>query len=389
MVLVNTIRKQKKRINTIMNVDKDYINKDYVNKDYINKDYVNAHLPITKKLESIYSKSKQNITYINNIGKFKSTKTIKSKKHIMSGSKKGAQDFTLLRPKKDSDREWVYKYYKEEDDDTFNNDKKSIIQQITGSISKQTKDSKEGKKSSRCMCINYKDVNDFKSYDRCPRQALQNADFCELHQDCKSYLRNFLSGSEPEYQPEKWSDPYIEGSHNCYSYFLNRQVKAVKEKCESICKTKHKTCPQRDSECSDLKPQPGDFELIKRTGSDKDKERNYQCPSIQKKILLDNPSLLPIEFNAKCPNNYYKGAYVVDPNNTFHFYKQDKSGLWSHKPGISKIANKDASGRTIFAPHFADRNYEKDDDNDEAISYTNFCGYYCIPQNNITHKNLA
>jgi hypothetical protein len=280
----------------------------------------------------------------------------------------GSIDLSLF--KKLKEKEWVYKYYNKDDDDTVNKSSKN--------------------KPKRCMCINYQSLNDFKTYDRCPRNVINKTDFCELHQQCKSYLRNFLSGDELEYKPELWSDPYIEGSHNCYSYFLNRQVKAVKEKCNEICEKKHKSsCPKKDSECTDLKPQPGDFELIKRTGTDKDKERIYKCPNMHTKIMKDNPTLQPVPFNAKCPKNFYKGAYVVDPDNTYHFYRTNKDGSWSHKPGISPISNVDSSKQNIYVPHFANRNYEEDEDNDEAINYTNFCGYYCIPTNNTIHKNLA
>lgn len=279
------------------------------------------------------------------------------------------QDFTLLS--KMNENEWVYKYYRKEFDDTMG-------------VSKGTESGR------RCMCINYKNDSDFKSYDRCKQSAIPETDFCKEHQDCKSYLRNFLSGYEPEYQPKLWDDPYVEGSHNCYSYFLNRQVKAVKEKCNEICEKKHKSsCPQKDNECSDLKPQPGDYTLLKNTGSDKTKERIYKCPNIQKKILTDNPSIIPIEFNKKCPTNYYKGAAVVDLNSTFHFYQNNKDGTWSHKPGISKVSSVDAKGNKIYVPHFANRNYEDSKNNDESIKYNNFCGYYCVPQNNIVHKNLA
>lgn len=281
----------------------------------------------------------------------------------MSNTSKTKIDVNLV---KNSKGQWVYKYYNPNYDSTVN---------------------KKAKKN--CMCINYQSINDFKKYDRCNNTALNNSDFCELHQECKSYLRNFLSGDEPEYQPQLWSDPYVEGSHNCYSYFLNRQVKAVKEKCNEICEKKHKKgCPLKDSECTNLKPQPGDFNLIKKTGSDKDKERIYQCPNMQKKILSDNPSLIPSLFNEKCPSKYYKGAMVLDPDNTYHFYQMNKDGLWSHKPGISKVSNKDASGKNIYVPHFADRDYSNEDDED-SINYTNFCGYYCIPKNEIIHKNLA
>ena len=95
----------------------------------------------------------------------------------------------------DKKGDWVYKYYRKEDDSTFNKD------------------------SNRCMCINYKSINDFNTYDRCTNNKISGTDFCSLHQDCKSYLRNFLSGDEYDFDKPIWSDPLIEGSHNCYSYF--------------------------------------------------------------------------------------------------------------------------------------------------------------------------
>jgi len=237
-------------------------------------------------------------------GKFNNTKknTNYKKSSKPKHSKMTAQnkDYTMLTNQKGN---WVYKFYNKEDDDTITKSKTT---------------------ENRCMCVNYKSVNDFQTYDRCKNKSLKESDFCELHQNCRSYLRNFLSGYEPEYQPTTWSDKFVEGSHNCYSYFLNRQVKAIKEKCNEICAKSHKDnkkCPKDDSQCTDLKPQPGDFELIKRTGSDKTKERIYKCPNMQKKILSDNPTLIPSSFNIKCPKKYYKGAMVVDPDNTYHFYR--------------------------------------------------------------------
>jgi hypothetical protein len=279
-------------------------------------------------------------------------------------------DYTML---KQFGKEYYYKYYNKNADDTVN---------------------KKNNKN-RCMCVNYKHIGDLDAIDRCPNNKVVNSDFCELHQDCKSYLRNFLSGYEPEYQPKLWSNPYIEGSHNCYSYFLNRQVKAVKEHCQKTCEKKHKSsCPKKDSDCSDYKPQPGDFINIVENGIDSKKERIYQCPNMQYKILKDNPTIKQVAFNQKCPNRYYKGAMVVDTGNksegnTYHFYRQDKNIEFSHKPGISKISDKDASGKKIYIPHFANRDYTEDKDDDDAILYNGFCGYYCIPENSYFHKNLA
>lgn len=273
---------------------------------------------------------------------------------------------------KTSSGSMVYKYYKSNDDSTINKDPK------------------------RCMCINYKSMDDFNTFDRCPNAVVNNTYFCQLHQNCRSYLRQFLSGSEPIPDKHLWNNnPLINGSHNCYSYFLNRQNKAVVEKCNNMCAKKYKSVNDciANNECSNLKPQPGDFDIIKNTGSDINKTRIYNCQEMQNKILRDNPSILPVKFNQKCPVGYYKGAMTVEPNSTFHFYKQvGTDGNFFHKPGISNVSNVDApfegeTGRQILIPHFANRDYTTK--NGDGINYTEFCGYYCIPQNNVVHKNLA
>ena len=101
---------------------------------------------------------------------------------------------------------------------------------------------------------------------------------------------------------------------------------------------------------------------------------------MEDKILKDNPDIVKTQLTEKCQKNYYKGAMVVDPGSTFHFYRQDKDGTWSHKPGTLRISTKDAEDLPIYTPHTANRDYTKPSDPD-AINYTGFCGYYCIPNN--------
>lgn len=243
---------------------------------------------------------------------------------------------------------------------------------------------------SRCMCLNF--TGEGKTpIERCKNKVVDGGHFCSLHLDCPSKLNKYMSGSEPSYDEKSWGEKFVEGSHNCYSYFLDSQVPAVKEKCQTLCnKSNNKDCPRNNSECTDLKPQPGDFNLLMATGSTHEDDPVYKCPQMEAKILNDNKSLIPVPFNQKCPKNFYKGAMVVDPGHTFHFYRQDKDGKWSHKPGISPISRKDAGDKPIYVPHFADRNYARDENNDEdAINYTGFCGYYCIPNNYYMNKNLA
>ena len=276
------------------------------------------------------------------------------------------------------DGEMVYRHYKKGDDSTFSDNRR------------------------RCMCINYKSLNDFNTYDRCGNDALDGSHFCQLHQNCKSYLMNFLSGSEYEDDTELWSNPFIEGSHNCYSYFLNTQVLPVRDKCAEICNTKYKSTREciNDSGCTDLKPQPGSYKETLKYGNDNNNPRIYKCPEMQQKILNDNPTIKPIDFNKRCPAGYYKGAMVVDSKgskngNTYHFYKQVADGRFLHKPGINPVSAVDSpfegeKGREILIPHFARRDYSKpDNDGDEGIFYNGFCGYYCVPRNDIEHKNLV
>ena len=40
-----------------------------------------------------------------------------------------------------------------------------------------------------------------------------------------------MTGSEPDYEPEKWNEnPYVKNSHNCYAYFLDDKLPHVKKK---------------------------------------------------------------------------------------------------------------------------------------------------------------
>ena len=220
---------------------------------------------------------------------------------------------------------------------------------------------------------------------KCNNKVVDGTHFCSQHQECPKFLKQFVNDDQPEYNPEKWSQPYIEGSHNCYAYFLDTIFKDLIKKCEKLCKKNSTKCPKKVSECRSLIPQPGDDYLMRTQGSLKNKNYKYNCKNMQKKILRDNPSIKEGELIKKCPKNTYKGAMVVDPGNTFHFYRQNKNGTWSHKPGTLPVTNVDADKIPIYTPFTANRDYTKPGDND-PINYTSFCGYYCIPNE---EKKLA
>lgn len=208
---------------------------------------------------------------------------------------------------------------------------------------------------------------------------------CREYNSCKKMFMKAMSGSEPNYDPDSWSSPIIEGSHNCYTYFLNDQLPEVARKCRTLCKKKN-NCKKKISECSKLKPQPG--HLASRRGDKKLKNRKFTCKDMTKKILADNYNkklgksvIHPVPFMVKCPKHHYKGAVVVDPNETYHFYRQDSNVRWSHKQGTLRVENVDASGKPIYAPHLADMNYNKAGKSG-GINYSEFCNYMCVPNNN-------
>ena len=239
----------------------------------------------------------------------------------------------------------------------------------------------------RCMCIDYdikkKDYNmeNNQDYRRCKKQAIENTDFCKKHQNCMGFLKKFTNGFELDYKnKDEWEHPYVKGTHNCYSYFLNDIQDTLKDKCDKLCKKKHgpENCPRFIGKCGNYKPQPGDFELLMKESNLNNKKRNYTCKNMEQKILSDNKSIKPVSFNDKCPDNFYKGAMVVQDDRTFHFYRQNKDSSWSHKPGTMAVTNLDADKKQIYIPHFSNRDYSH---KPNKIKYNSFCNYYCIPHN--------
>ncbi len=245
-------------------------------------------------------------------------------------------------------------------------------------MSTTMKGGKDKKASSKkCMCVNFeKKESAYINFDqgiKCTTDVVPGTDFCPKHQDCMKFAQNFLNNYEIEYNPDLWNKkPNIKNSHNCYTYFLDNQINPVIQKCKKL------TEGNKSDKCGDLKPQPGDFYMLVNNGSLDKKNRKYTCKDMTNKVLQDNQSIKKTTFNKKCPVGSYKGALVVDPGNTYHFYRQNADGTWSHKPGVLDVTNIDASGNKIYFPHIADRNYKEG--KSSGINYTDFCNYFCIPR---------
>ena len=101
------------------------------------------------------------------------------------------------------------------------------------------------------------------------------------------------------------------------------------------------------------------------------------CNDMVSRLWGDNPDVIPIEFEQRCPGKTSKIALIVDPKRDYHFIRQDSDGMWSHKPGAMDVTTLDASGRPILRPDRALFIYNNHKD---PLQYTKFCGYHCVPR---------
>lgn len=158
------------------------------------------------------------------------------------------------------------------------------------------------------------------------------------------------TGSEPTYDESQWNDPDFVKTNNCYAYFLD------------------------DKKDREQKPQPGYF-------SGNKSPNNYNgCIETERRVLADNPDIYIVEETQRCKNGYYKGFLAIDTGKDYHFYRQDSSGFWSHKPGALQITNLDSNGEIITNPRKASRNYSN-------FQYTTSCNYFCVPKNEYKKTN--
>lgn len=272
-------------------------------------------------------------------------------------------------------------------------DNYKIYQKMTPSEDDTLK-SKSQKKTRQCMCINYKvmdaDATDLMDKNieitRCQSAAEPGTDFCSKHQTCPNIFKKYQTGAEPPVADDNWNQKFVKASHNCYAYFLDDQKISLADKCQNICQNKRngaKSCPEKNDDCRPLIPQPGDAGDLYATNQNKNSATD--CGTLTQKILKDNPNIKPALFTERCPNNYYKGAVVVSPEKSFHFYRQNKDGRWSHKPGVLPVSHTDAADHQIWVPHFADRNYLENPL--YGTTYSQFCSYYCIPNNQYIKTN--
>jgi hypothetical protein len=158
----------------------------------------------------------------------------------------------------------------------------------------------------------------------------------------KSWLQavtDRIVGSTPRFDPTIWSPiDDVQYNNNCYNY----------------------ACDIRGTYA-----QPGVASGYKYT--------SLTCEEIGRALVADG--LAPIDCTKRCGRDGHKVAVVISPGQTFHLYRRDRNGQWSHKPGDGPPTNLDYSGKIITDPLRADRG-----------PFTVFCGCYCVKKHQVSIK---
>lgn len=134
----------------------------------------------------------------------------------------------------------------------------------------------------------------------------------------------------PVYNPAIWNTPSAQPRNNCYNYANDQMTNTF--------------------------AQPGRASGQQAT--------TMSCAAVEPAAQADG--LMPAAnfSNALAAGNGWYVALVIWPNNDYHWYRQDKAGCWSHKPGQTPARNVDNSGKAISDPKTCDRG-----------PYSAFCTY--------------
>jgi hypothetical protein len=134
----------------------------------------------------------------------------------------------------------------------------------------------------------------------------------------------------PTYNPGMWNTPTVQPHNNCYNYANDRITNTF--------------------------AQPG-----RATGH---QATIMACPNVNAGATSDGLHNVPNFSGTLQKGAGWYVALVVWPNADYHWYRQDKVGCWSHKPGQTAARNVDNAGHPISDPKTCNRG-----------PYTNFCTY--------------
>ena len=170
------------------------------------------------------------------------------------------------------------------------------------------------------------------------KNLIYNKSFFNLKNDFSP-----LSGAELEYNPDLWNkNNNIRKTHNCYTYALGKIVKDL-----------------------DSKAQPGYASGFRNIND------NFDCKTFRERLKKDSPGSYLEKFDNACLPGFYKIFLALDPKNDYHWWREDNTKYWSHKPGSSNVVDVDADGKKIKNPFLSNRNFNH-------RNYNEPCFFACI-----------
>lgn len=153
-------------------------------------------------------------------------------------------------------------------------------------------------------------------------------------------FRDWQERCIPAYDPTPWNDSNgVQFNNNCYNY----------------------ACDIRTNTFA----QPGQASGNMYSSID--------CVEVGDGAVSDGLAPVGCDAGCGCSDCHHQVALVIWPNADFHWYRKDRDGRWSHKPGGTQATNLDNSGNLITDPRTADRG-----------PYTVFCGCYCVNKSAVT-----
>ncbi len=211
----------------------------------------------------------------------------------------------------------------------------------------------------RCQCV-----------EGCTREAIPGGAMCRFHQINGCTRVSPVSGSEPPYMPGIYNqNKLVKDNYNCFAYAFD-----IRDNVAQRCAGK--------SSCTLSFHQPGAGSGFRKFK----KMKKLQCPDLVARLKAEVEGLKVASFEERCPVGTSKIALVTDTDADYHFYRQDRGGLWSHKPGGGAVTNRDAAGNLIYDPALADRNYARQKKG--TLNYENFCTYMCVPRTPVATRRV-
>lgn len=153
-------------------------------------------------------------------------------------------------------------------------------------------------------------------------------------------LINWVRRCLPRYEPAVWNDADgVQYNNNCYNYSCNIRTGTY--------------------------AQPG-----RASGN---MYGSINCAEVGAGAVSDGLVATDCDRGCGCRECCHQVALVVAPGWDYHWYRRDRNGRWSHKPGGTPATNLDNSGNIITDPRTADRGF-----------YTVFCGCYCVCKDRVS-----